>query len=118
MVRCWRACCVRRPACSTTSSGQNLDCFDWSVGPTEASEEDTDFWGYQWCAFGMDVARRLVLGLGASGHLGGGILVVPGGAVITLNASCSGVSVVCAPDGAERETLRNTYCQSTTVMQL
>ena len=31
-------------------SGQNLDCFDWSAGPNEASEEDTDFWGYQWCA--------------------------------------------------------------------
>ncbi len=29
---------------------QNLECFDWSAGPNEESEEDTDFWGYQWCA--------------------------------------------------------------------
>ena len=33
-------------------SGQNLDCYDWSAGPNEESEEDTDFWGYQWCAYG------------------------------------------------------------------
>lgn len=36
-------------------SGQNLDCFDWSAGPNEESEEDTDFWGYQWCAAVTDI---------------------------------------------------------------
>ena len=38
-------------------SGQNLDCFDWSAGPNEESEEDTDFWGYQWCAAVMGVLQ-------------------------------------------------------------
>ena len=36
-------------------SGQNLDCFDWSAGPNEESEEDTDFWGYQWCVSATDI---------------------------------------------------------------
>ena len=41
-------------------SGQNLDCFDWSAGPNEESEEDTDFWGYQWCAAVIDVTHSSI----------------------------------------------------------
>lgn len=51
-------------------SGQNLDCFDWSAGPNEASEEDTDFWGYQWCAAVMRVTRNSGSCVGSETRLG------------------------------------------------
>ena len=60
-------------------SGQNLDCFDWSAGPNEESEEDTDFWGYQWCASVTDPAYSVwpnldlpSLVVGAERGVGGG----------------------------------------------
>ena len=43
-------------------SGQNLECFDWSAGPNEESEEDTDFWGYQWCGSATSVVHTLTAG--------------------------------------------------------